>query len=354
MRRIHRGIVCEKKSKYTVFLTNQGDFLRGIPIGTTPKIGEESEFHLISTATSPLRKGKLRFVGAALVAALFFLFIVASLISPDDEVMAYVQLETDNAMELGVNEEGEVISLRYLDDTSDATDEWGKKSVPIRDVLDQVAKSTSSLGEKQIIATTIIVNQESGHQAKKVIGSALHDMQTTHKDLKWKVGESTVEERELANQKGMSIQKFNKNEQAPSRKEKKPSSEMGPPQKSESVPSQQQTESPKSKTGSTIPINGKHHGKETQQKPNERIENKSEKAVTAPKHPGNSGQGKKEKQTPAPKEKPETPGSEKKSENGKRQNPASDKDQDSKSFSNHPKEKADKPETSKSQGNNGN
>ena len=45
MMRTYRGIVCEKKNKYTVFLTDKGDFLRGIPIGKTPDIGDEVDFH---------------------------------------------------------------------------------------------------------------------------------------------------------------------------------------------------------------------------------------------------------------------------------------------------------------------
>ncbi|MEK3936586.1 hypothetical protein MKY41_14810 [Sporosarcina sp. FSL W7-1349] len=352
--RIHRGIVCEKNSKYTVFLTNQGDFLRGIPIGAMPEIGEEAEFHLISTGTSSLQKGKLRFIGAALVAALFFLFIVASMISPNDEVMAYVQLETDTALELGVNGEGEVISLRYLDETSDTLAKWGKKSPPIREVLDRLAKEVSpKLDEKQIIATTILVNQQNGHQANEIIGSALHDMQNIHKDLKWEVVESTVEERDRANQKQMSIQKYKQTEQAPPLKEKKSSKEMGPPEKSGLVPHQQQTESPNPENDSTVPKNGKFHGKEKQQKPIERIENNSEKAVTIPKSSGNSGEGEKGIQPPTTKEKPRNPASEKKNEGKKRPNPASEMKKESKSFSNPQKEKPNTPATSKHQGNSG-
>ena len=46
MMRKYRGIVCEKKASYTVFLTENGEFLRGVPLIADVQIGEEAAFHL--------------------------------------------------------------------------------------------------------------------------------------------------------------------------------------------------------------------------------------------------------------------------------------------------------------------
>src|SRR4051794_36090121 len=110
MMRTYRGVVCEQKKKYTVFLTEKGDFLRGIPIGETADIGDEVDFHLVFTP--PLLSGKVkpRFVGVVMIAAVLLFSIVASLIPMNNEVMAYVQLETGTAVELGVDQTGKVIT----------------------------------------------------------------------------------------------------------------------------------------------------------------------------------------------------------------------------------------------------
>ena len=69
MMRTYKGIVCEKKNEYMVFLTKEGEFLRGTPIGPTPEVGEEAEFHLVAVPTLLRKRMKPLFVGPAIVAA---------------------------------------------------------------------------------------------------------------------------------------------------------------------------------------------------------------------------------------------------------------------------------------------
>ena len=211
MMRTYRGIVCEKKNKYTVFLTEKGDFLRGIPIGETPDIGDEVDFHLVSTPSLLSGKVKPRFVGAVMIAAVLLFSIVASLIPMNDKVMAYVQLETDTALELGVNQKGKVISLRYLNETlaepGNSLVEW--KGYPIRIVLDTAVKELSAgTSGGQVIITTIFLNAKSQHKVQKVVGSAVREVRSANNEMTLEIAESTAEERMMANKHEMSIHKL--------------------------------------------------------------------------------------------------------------------------------------------------
>lgn len=229
MMRTYRGVVFEIDKKYTVFLTEKGEFLRGIPIGETPNIGDEVDFHLMKTAPLLSGKGKARFVSAVMIAAVLLISIIASLIPMNNEVMAYVQLETDTAVELGVNQTGKVIVIRYLNDLSvepeDSLDRW--KGDSISKVLDTALKklSTKDSGE-QVNITIIYENSKKQSKVQKVIGSAIRELQDTNKELTVEIGESTAEERIMANQHEMSVNKFQKSQQVSPKNELKSSSKI--------------------------------------------------------------------------------------------------------------------------------
>lgn len=229
MMRTYRGVVFEIEEKYTVFLTQKGEFLRGIPIGGSPNIGDEVDFHLINTPSLFEGKVKPRLLGTVMIAALLLLSIVASLIPRGDEVMAYVQLESDTAMELGVNESGEVIILRYLNGTSVETendlDHW--KGGSISTVLNSAFKKLTAKDIRKPINIIIIYeNTKNQQKVQKIVGNAVRDVQIANEELTIKIGESTFEERTIANKQEMSIYKFQESQQIKPEKEKKPSSEI--------------------------------------------------------------------------------------------------------------------------------
>ncbi|WP_318615845.1 anti-sigma factor domain-containing protein [Sporosarcina sp. YIM B06819] len=278
--RTYRGVVCEKKNKYTVFLTDKGDFLRGIPIGETPDIGDEVDFHLVSTPSLFSRKVKPRFVGAAMIAAamiaaVLLFSIVASLIPMNDKVMAYVQLETDWALELGVDQKGKVISFRYLNEKlaepGYSLVEW--KGDPIRIVLDTAVKELSAgTNGVQVIITTIFPNAKGQQKVQGIVGSAVQEVRSAHKELNWEIAESTLEERVLANEREMSIHKFKVSQQGTPMNEMKPSTEVNQHKKTNSVNQQIKKDAHKNsdkQSVPTVPSNQKNNGDEKSKKSNE-------------------------------------------------------------------------------------
>jgi len=324
MMRNYRGIVCDKKNKYTVFLTDKGDFLRGIPIGETPEIGDEVDFQMVSTPSTFSRRVKPRFAGAVMIAAMLLFSIVASLIPIDDKVMAYVQLETDSALELGVNQKGKVISLRYLNETlvkpGNVHVEW--KGHPIHIVLDTAVKElTADASDVKVIITTIFPNAKS-HKVQGIVESAVREVGSAHKELTWEVAESTAEERVMANKHEMSIHKFKVNQQGPPMNEKKPSTEVDHNNKKNTINQHREKDVNKNPNKQSIPTLQSSQKKNGDESRMESIESKDPK-LKQPETKLNKGQEEKFKYSPAEKGKSAKPAPENSNSNNGNQKPAS-------------------------------
>ncbi|SOC37387.1 anti-sigma factor domain-containing protein [Ureibacillus acetophenoni] len=109
--RTYKGIVCEINKNYMIFMTADGEFLRGTPLVTNAQIGDDVEFQLF--ATSFLSKKRKSFIIApALVAAVIMIFLVTALFPSTNSAYAFVQI--GNELELGIDEEGTVISVKPI------------------------------------------------------------------------------------------------------------------------------------------------------------------------------------------------------------------------------------------------
>lgn len=162
MMRKYRGIVCEKKAHYTVFLTENGEFLRGTPLITDVQIGEEAEFHLISSATSTKRMKPI-FIAPALVAAVLLIFLVASSWFPQTTTAyAYIQVEGDSTIEIGVDDEGNVISLHS---TTGVMKDWEGQSIDL--VLAKAVEQVST-DKKELVVTTIYEKEDKPKLKKQI------------------------------------------------------------------------------------------------------------------------------------------------------------------------------------------
>ncbi|WP_391207565.1 hypothetical protein [Psychrobacillus sp. L4] len=219
MMRVYKGLVCEKKNKYSVFITKEGEFLRGIPLGTNPEIGEEAHFHLFEATTQRRKWLKPSILGPVLVAAMLLIFIVVSFIPNPDIALAYVQVDGKNAVELGVNKNGQVVTIRSLNDTPIDLVDW--EGHPIDLVLAKAVKQISPLNE-EIAITTVYENKKQSSEMRKKIEMALEEVRNSHSENVWTINESTAEEREKANKQNTSIQKLKHKEHQINTERKKP------------------------------------------------------------------------------------------------------------------------------------
>jgi len=189
MMRRYRGIVCEKKNKYMIFLTEEGEFLRGNPIGKVPDIGEEADFQLLGATHSVQKKWKSFLVGPILVAAVLLLFFVSPLNSETSKALAFVQVNGESSFELGLDEEGNVISLESLDEEQDIElDDW--KGAPVGIVLSKVVENMDT--EELKITTTY--EKEKNPDLKGVVEKAISAVQTEKQVRKKEVIEEKPKE----------------------------------------------------------------------------------------------------------------------------------------------------------------
>jgi len=110
--RTYRGIVCEKYENYIIFITQDGEFHKGIPLGADPDIGEEVDFSTLPISL-PARKKKVIYrLTPVVLAALFFISIVAFNLLPEKQAAAaYIQLNGAHSIEIGIDNNGNVVSI---------------------------------------------------------------------------------------------------------------------------------------------------------------------------------------------------------------------------------------------------
>lgn len=173
MMRTYRGIVCEKINSEMIFMTNKGEFLRGIPLVENPEIGDEVEFRVVVTTPLRVKRMKPYIIGPALVVAMLLIFLVASLVPQTTKANAFVKLSGKDSIELGVNEKGNVVSVHFSkNEESIKTDNW--KGKPIEIVLSKALKEVASNHEEIVITTEY--KEENQSELKQQIEQAVRDV----------------------------------------------------------------------------------------------------------------------------------------------------------------------------------
>ncbi|RAZ69919.1 anti-sigma factor domain-containing protein [Planococcus maitriensis] len=111
--RMQKGICMELDGDRSVYMLADGSFVTGKPT-TGTSVGEEAYFEVIGNASRKRRFKPLAMPLIASVAALFLL--ISSWMLPAQEAYGYVQVESNPGIELGVDDEWHVISLRELNE----------------------------------------------------------------------------------------------------------------------------------------------------------------------------------------------------------------------------------------------
>lgn len=214
MMNTRRGIVFETTSSYSIFFTEDGVFEKGIPLKSSVQIGEETFYQPYLNT----REKKVSFNPAwtapilSVVATLVLLLSV--LLPGQSTVSAYVQIDINPSIELGIDNEGTVYAFKGLNEDGIAIKRdiefW--KGKPLSWVLLQIVDRTESIIEEteKIEITTIYQNVENHENLEKLIVSAVSNS-TNKIDMQQysvNVQEASVEERKAANNEGISVQKY--------------------------------------------------------------------------------------------------------------------------------------------------
>ncbi|AND39112.1 anti-sigma factor domain-containing protein [Cytobacillus oceanisediminis] len=210
------GIIMEINERFLTLLTPEGEFLRARKQDGAYTLGQEIEFFPIELKngkkSSPLTIFNL-FKGKGLMAAAFALMLAIVSFLPflqNDEVYAYMSIDVNPSIELGVNQKYQVVKLVPYNEEGELIiqniKKWEKNS--IHDVADKILLQIKKQGyfkeNKEVVIAAVYTEQSK--EADKRIQKELADIkQAAQKEqLEVTLLEASEEEREAAIEKGLS------------------------------------------------------------------------------------------------------------------------------------------------------
>ena len=218
-----KGIVFENTSSYSIFLTDDGRFLKGIP-DSVSEVGEEVSFRPYVEMVA-FKKPKRTAYMAPLIAAVAIVFMFFSVLLPSQsKVSAYVQMDFNPSVELGIDRKGDVQVFRGLNEDGVALKRdisfWKGKSLTW--VMSKIVNESnvSFEDESQFGITTIISENQNQVALEKIITTAVTRTTVKVAPEKITINQATIEERLQANEKGVSVETYKESQEKVKKKEK--------------------------------------------------------------------------------------------------------------------------------------
>lgn len=210
------GIIMEINERFLTLLTPEGEFLRARKQDRAYAIGQEIAFFPIELKDGKLSRPLLIFRlsrGKGLMAAAFALMLAIVSFLPflqNDEVYAYMSIDVNPSIELGVNQEYQVVELIPYNEEGKLIIQniknWKKNS--IHEVADKILLQIKKQGylkeNNEIVIAAVYTEQIK--EADEHIQKELADIkQAAQKEqLEVTLLEASEEEREAAIEKGLS------------------------------------------------------------------------------------------------------------------------------------------------------
>ncbi|MBY6050620.1 anti-sigma factor domain-containing protein [Cytobacillus firmus] len=245
------GIIMEINERFLTLLTPEGEFLRARKQDQAYAIGQEIAFFPIELKNGKLSRPLSIFRlsrGKGLMAAAFAMMLVFVSFLPylqNDEVYAYMSIDVNPSIELGVNQEYQVVELIPYNEEGKLIIQniksWKRNS--IHEVADKILLQIKKQGyfkeNKDIVIAAVYTEQNK--EADERIQKELADIkQAAQKEqLEVTLLEASKEEREAAIDKGLSAGVY-KESKLKADDDRKENSEPGNPNKQ----SDKETQSP--------------------------------------------------------------------------------------------------------------
>ncbi|RFU60041.1 anti-sigma factor domain-containing protein [Bacillus sp. V59.32b] len=216
-----KGIILEMDQKYITLMTPEGKFLKAEKEKRPYEIGEEilfTPFHPRKYSISNFFHFSIKktsIISAAAAVALTLSILPGML---DKKVSAYMTIDINPSIELGLDDQLNVIEMKGLNaegkDVVKQLSDWNNKSV--NTVTDEIVKMTKKIGyfknQKQIVVSTTVMDKN-----KKLDEDLKQEMLKTAAIVpktKVKVLNATEKDRENAKQEGVSTGKYIEEKQA--------------------------------------------------------------------------------------------------------------------------------------------
>lgn len=156
---MQKGLCIELNGSSSVFIGPNGEFVHGTPAREIA-VGEETYFYpkQISTVRE---KRMIKPIWASVAASFAVALLFLSVLLPKQEAYAYVQVQVNPGIELGIDENYKVISVRELNDDGydliSAMAEW--QDQPLDIVLENVVQ-LSLKGATEVITITTVADKD--------------------------------------------------------------------------------------------------------------------------------------------------------------------------------------------------
>lgn len=180
-----RGIVMETGAKFVVVLMPDGQF-RKVRTSRKPQIGEEFNFTEQRRLQNP-RKLYSASAGAAAILLLLFVPFLVNFWGNNHPIVAYMTMDVNPSIELGVTKDEKVEELRAInDDGADVTDGLKYKGLPLAEVTEAIMDRISAgpylnSGEGDVIITSVVVGKNATPDYEANITSQMDE--AVHKSL---------------------------------------------------------------------------------------------------------------------------------------------------------------------------
>lgn len=192
---MQKGICIELKENRSIFLLSDGKFVFGSPVKEAV-VGEEVYFYPAALKTS--QKFRLKPVWAPVIAVMAVAALFFSALFPTQGAYAYVQVQINPGIELGIDKDYKVVSIRNLNaDGKELIEELGVwKEEPLDEVLNRVMKLSITDSIKEVVITTVDddVQDETEKEIEKMLLAVPSSV--LREDIVVKLKEATIEQRQ--------------------------------------------------------------------------------------------------------------------------------------------------------------
>ena len=217
-----KGIVMDILSeREAIVLTKDGQFLKAFPTKAGYKIGEEVIYSTTHQTFANRKKFSPPIRWIASIAAVFLVFFVGlpgyfGLNTGSQEVAAYISVDINPSIELGINTQNNVVTITALNDDGDQLisaikDKILKKDLTVAmDILLNESTSRGYLKEdnKVIVSTTKVNNEVNIDQIEEEINEVIKKQEKVSKSIAVTMFETSTTFREEAMKNGVSSGKY--------------------------------------------------------------------------------------------------------------------------------------------------
>lgn len=299
---MRKGVILEVNDCYVTLLTPEGEFLQTRKLKQTYEIGEEIHFFPIQAEKRKHLKFWTGFKGKmmVLVSSIVLVFFTFAPIYENRQVYAYMTIDVNPSIELGLNDHLEVISAEPYNKEGErilsGLEKWkGKDAIQVAEqVLDEIEEQGYLKTEDSVLIATVKTD-ESKNSIDKELNAAITEIKETgeREELEFTVLTGTAEERETAIKEGVTTGVFKEKTQTkpkPGNSQKDtevPAEIKQPTRDSEIRKATDRTESPKDiqdKKAALVQNNkdnrlAQNNGSQTEKKALKKEEKKAEKIV---------------------------------------------------------------------------